>query len=51
MDLDGYILALRVISGRNKTGIIRLVADMLAEHKDVDIEEIIEKIYPPRGRR
>lgn len=49
--IDGYILALRYINPRNKSGIIRLVADMLKEHKDIDIDNVIEKLYPPRERR
>lgn len=49
--IDGYVLALRYINPRNKSGIIRLVADMLKEHKDVDIDKLIDKLYPPRGRR
>ena len=55
MELEGYISSLRVISPRNKTGIIRLVADMMKEHPKIDIEDVLHKLYPEdrprRGRR
>ena len=51
MDIDGYILGLRVIAPRNKSGIIRLVADMLKEHPKTDINDVIDKLYPEDRRR
>lgn len=54
MEIESYIMGLRVIAPRNKSGIIRLVADMLKEHPKTDIEDVLKKLYPedrPRRRR
>ena len=45
-------MALRVISPRNKSGIIRLVGDLMKEHPKTDIEDVIKTLYPhDRDRR
>lgn len=48
MELEGYISTLRYISARNKSGIIKVVYDMLKEYPELDIEEFLEKLYPER---
>ena len=53
MDIESYVLGLRVISPRNKSGIITLVADMVKEHPKIDIQkDVLDKLYPQdRDRR
>lgn len=52
MELESYIMGLRVIAPRNKSGIIRLVADLIKEHPKIDIEkDVIEKLYPEDRER
>lgn len=51
MDIESYVLALRVINARNKSGIIRLVADMCKDNPKLDIEDVIKKLYPEDRRR
>lgn len=52
MELESYIMGLRVINPRNKSGIIRLVADLMKEHPKTDIEkDVIEKLYPQDRER
>jgi len=52
MEIESYIMGLRVIAPRNKSGIIRLVADLMKDHPKIDIEtEIIEKLYPQDRER
>ena len=51
-EVESYVMALRVISPRNKSGIIRLVGDMMKEHPKTDIEDVIKTLYPhDRDRR
>jgi len=52
MELESYVMGLRVISPRNKSGIIRLVSDLVKEHPKIDIEkDVIEKLYPEDRER
>lgn len=52
MEIESYVMGLRVINPRNKSGIIRLVADLVKEHPKIDIEtEVIEKLYPEDKER
>lgn len=48
MELEGYVSTLRYISARNKSGIIRVVYDLLKEYPNIDIEEVLGKLYPER---
>lgn len=52
MEIESYLMGLRVIAPRNKSGIIRLVADLMKEHPKIDIEkDVIEKLYPEDRER